>query len=228
MVRPMHHRLHHRARFLLPALLVLTLALAACGGGGDDDDGVATLDDSGTAAGDTGGDGDASDGGGGGGRGELSAEFEDALLEYAECMRDQGIDFPDPNTNGDGMVVIGPGGGEDGPPSAAEMEEFEAADEECRHIMEEVEGELPRPDPEQEAEMRDQALAFSECMRDHGIDFPDPQFQDGGGVGIELEGIDPEDPAFQEAQEECAGEVGGLFSAGGGIGSRVDDEGDGE
>jgi hypothetical protein len=219
---------------MVAALLIGVLALAACGGGdGSDEEGVATLDDSGTDSDDSAtsddqtSDDDDRGSGGAGGRPEMSEEFEDALLEYAECMRDEGIDFPDPSTNGDGMIVIGPGG-DDAPPSASEMEEFEAADEACRHIMEAVQDELPRLDPEQEAEMRDQALAFAECMREHGIDFPDPQFEDGGGVGIALEGIDPEDPDFQEAQEECSGEAGGIFSAGGRIDRRGGDEGEGE
>jgi hypothetical protein len=202
---------------MVSALLVGLFAIAACGGGGSGDEGgVATLDDSGSDGGDgTTPEDDGAGGGGAGGRPELSEEFEDAMLEYAECMRDEGIDFPDPSTNGDGMIVIGPRGATNGPPTEAEMEEFEAADEACRHILEAVQAELPRPDPEQEAEMRDQALAFAECMRDNGIDFPDPRFEEGGGVGIALEDIDPSDPDFQEAQEECAGDGGGIFGAGG-------------
>jgi hypothetical protein len=40
-------------------------------------------------------------------------------------------------------------------------------------------------------------------MRDHGIDFPDPQFE-GGGVRIQMdEGMDPESQAFKDAQEAC-------------------------
>ena len=197
-------------------------ALAACGGGGGDDDSVASLDGSGTED-DTGND---SAGGGQGGRGQLSPAFEDAMLEYAQCMRDQGIDFPDPSMSADGGVVIGPRqGAGNGPPSEADMQEFESADEECRHILEAVEDEMPRPDPQQEAEMRDEALAFAECMRDHGIDFPDPQFEDGGGMTMALEGVDPEDPAFQRAQEACGSE-GGIFSVGGGpAGGSTEDDG---
>ena len=33
-------------------------------------------------------------------------------------------------------------------------------------------------DPEREAEMREELLAFSECMREHGIDMPDPVFSE--------------------------------------------------
>ena len=47
------------------------------------------------------------------------------------------------------------------------------------------------------------AIAFSKCMRDHGVtDFPDPG---GGGGGINLAGtgINPDAPAFRSAQAAC-------------------------
>jgi hypothetical protein len=49
-----------------------------------------------------------------------------------------------------------------------------------------------------------QFLAFSECMRSHGIpNFPDPS---GGGGGIRISlgsGINPGSPAFRAAQSQC-------------------------
>jgi hypothetical protein len=202
------------ARRIIPAGL-LVVSLAACGGGGGDGDSVASLD--GTGSDDTASADDGGGGGGQGGRSDISPEFQDAMVEFAECMRDHGLDFPDPGTSGDGLVVIGPGG--DGePPSQTEVDEFEAADEACRHILEAVADEMPRPDPEQEAEMRDQALAFAECMRDHGVDFPDPQFDEGGRTAIGVGEIDPSEPEFQDAQEACAKDGGGIFSVGGGPG----------
>jgi hypothetical protein len=47
------------------------------------------------------------------------------------------------------------------------------------------------------------AIAFSKCMREHGVtDFPDPG---GGGGGINLAGtgINPNSPAFRSAQAAC-------------------------
>jgi hypothetical protein len=54
-------------------------------------------------------------------------------------------------------------------------------------------------------------LEFAQCMREHGIDMPDPQ--QGGGIRIQRnsdgnvtngEGvIDPESPEFQAAEEAC-------------------------
>ena len=52
-------------------------------------------------------------------------------------------------------------------------------------------------------------LAFTECMRDHGVDMPDPQMAKPatggakpGNAVIAVEG-DPDDPTFQEANEAC-------------------------
>lgn len=202
-------------RITRPALLAATLALVgtACGGGGGDDgDGVASLGADATTTTEGG------SGPGGGGRSGDDSEFQDAMLEFAECMRDQGIDFPDPQVSGDGggVVIMGPADGRDGPPSEAEMREMDAAQEECQPILEEAEGSMERPSPEEEAEMQERALAFAECMREHGIDFPDPEFGEGGRMTQRLGdgsgGIDPNDDDFQAAQEEC-GESSG-FGAG--------------
>ena len=54
-----------------------------------------------------------------------------------------------------------------------------------------------------------QVLAYSECMRAHGItDFPDPQSQAGGGFGLQIRvnpgsDLDPNSPKFQAAQTAC-------------------------
>ncbi|WP_205326132.1 hypothetical protein [Glycomyces sp. YM15] len=50
----------------------------------------------------------------------------------------------------------------------------------------------------------EEALAYSECMRDNGVaDFPDPE-QNGGGISLSLpEGIDPQDEEFKAAEEAC-------------------------
>ena len=221
-------------RILLPALLAASLAVGACSGGDGDenaDDDVATL-----GADDSGGDDSDDAGGGNGGRG-IDPEFQDAMLEYAECMREQGIDFPDPQMTEDGGVIVGgaasrsiedESGG--GGPSLSDMEEMEDADAECRHIMEEVEGSMPELDPEQQAEMQDQALEFAQCMREHGIDMPDPEFDgDGGNFSISLGGpddagrIDPSDDDFQEASEECGGE-GGFGGPMIGVGAGPDED----
>jgi hypothetical protein len=53
---------------------------------------------------------------------------------------------------------------------------------------------------------RDQELAFSKCMRDHGIaDFPDPDSNGGFALNANGPGSDlaPDNPAFQAADQAC-------------------------
>jgi hypothetical protein len=58
--------------------------------------------------------------------GHDTTEFEDAVLEYAQCMRSHGIDMPDPDFSPDGGIIdLGSGDGE----------AFEAADAECRPLL---------------------------------------------------------------------------------------------
>jgi hypothetical protein len=193
------------------ALVVVVVVTAAGCGDGEDPDQVASLStEDGASDTENGGDGDD----GGGGDGEVSEEeAEEAMLEFTECMREHGVDMPDPDTSGPGggAVFIGPGGDGDEP----DMEEFEAADEACRHLIEGVMGPGRELSPEEEAEMQDQALAMAQCMRDHGIDMPDPQFDEGGMISQEMRDIDPMSEEFQEAQEACAEEAGiegGIFA----------------
>jgi len=55
------------------------------------------------------------------------AEMEDAFLAYAQCMRANGVDMPDPDLSSGGAIDLGGGMGDD----------FEAADKVCRpHLAE--------------------------------------------------------------------------------------------
>ena len=54
--------------------------------------------------------------------------------------------------------------------------------------------------------MQETMLEFASCMREHGVDMPDPDFS-GGGARMQFRagagGVDPESPTFQKAQEAC-------------------------
>ena len=62
------------------------------------------------------------------------------------------------------------------------------------------------PSTENAAKGYSQALAFSKCMRAHGVsNFPDPTTS-GGGVQLSIgpsSGVNPQAPAFQAAQQSC-------------------------
>lgn len=161
---------------LLTALAVVGLLAAGCGGS-DDDGGSNT-----------------SAGGGSG-----SASVSDRGVQYAECMRENGVsDFPDPTEDGRIMMRVGPGGIEVDPAT------LEAAQQACQELAPEGRG---GSNPQMEASV----FRFAACMRANGVpDFPDPDVQ-GGAVRMQLpRGIDPQSPQFQEAQQACQGEMQGM------------------
>ena len=140
--------------------------------------------------------------GGGSAGGDKSADGRrDGALKFARCMRENGVDMPDPKTDENGMVVIEGGRKPDDAPF--EDPDFKKADEACRkHLQNAL---PPKLSEEEQKEFKDKALAHARCMREQGIDFPDPRIGEGGEVSVEIggDGIDPESPKFQEAQKAC-------------------------
>jgi hypothetical protein len=186
------------------------VVLSACGGGASGANGdVATLErnTSTTAAPDTDGSGDSPNDD----STVTEAERQEAMLAFTQCMREHGVDMPDPQFDENGRGVGGAirVGGDDG----LDQEDFEAAQEACEDLLGDVRGSFGMDDPEQRAKMQEQMLAFSQCMREHGIDMPDPQFSEDGGATIQGGpggSIDPDDPDFQAAEEACRGDMPGF------------------
>jgi hypothetical protein len=188
------------------SLAALGLLVAGCGGGGGSPQ-VASLggDTTTTSQNDTGGEpsGSSSSSSGtsrsiGGGSFSLGGSGSQ-LMRFAACMRSHGIpNFPDPNAQGVISGNLDPG-----------SPQFQQAQRACSK-------DLPHggtPTPAQEAQMRSQALAYSACMRSHGLpNFPDPDFLSGGRVALKITagtGIDPRSPQFQAAQKACQSKLPG-------------------
>jgi hypothetical protein len=137
--------------------------------------------------------------------GDRRTEAREAMLAFAKCMREQGIDMPDPQFDG-GRVT------QRGPEERVSPEKMEKAEGACRKYMEDVEP--PETSPEQQQEMKERALAHAQCMREHGLEnFPDPTFDEDGGAQIRIgpgSGLDPEDPDFQAAEKACRDELPDL------------------
>jgi hypothetical protein len=193
-------------------LALLALITAACGGGSGTT-GVASLQGGSTLA--------ASDSASTTAAGEVDSE--QAMLDFTACMREQGIDMADPQTSTDGGAGfrLQPGTGAGDTMTTADREKMQAAREACSQYLEGIAQQFERPDM---SEMQDQMLAYAQCMRDNGVDMPDPDFsQEGGGgmfgFGSGDQGIDPNDPAFQTAQEACQEIFGG--GPGGGPGGGI-------
>jgi hypothetical protein len=129
------------------------------------------------------------------------ADFQQSLLEFAACMRDHGIDMPDPEFGADGMP--------DFRKLVASMDignpDFTAARQACSSYMA---GLATSTDPKVQAEWQQALVEFAGCMRDHGIDMPDPQ--PGIGPFRNLAGVDTSSPEFEAAYEACADKLSGI------------------
>ncbi|MEV1121485.1 hypothetical protein AB0I91_41055 [Actinosynnema sp. NPDC049800] len=146
---------------IVPAALALALALTGCGSGGAEVAGSSSS--------------------------SVAMSQEDRSREFAKCMRDNGVDVPDPEPGGK------PGGF--GKVDRTDPD-FERAREACRELLPGG-GDLSKVDPDK----LDQLRVFSQCMRDNGIDLPDPD-PNGGKLGG-LAQIDRESPAFRAALDAC-------------------------
>jgi hypothetical protein len=193
-----------------PVLILLVAGLgagAACSGSGSGPTGVASVK---TAADKKSADGDDK------ADQQSKKAPEDAFLDYARCMREHGVDMPDPDTSGgNGVVTFSAGAVGEGGKLDPESNKFEEAHEACKDLMGDAGPQ--NMSPEQQQEMQDQALAFSRCMREHGVNMPDPTFGAKGEMMMKIgpdDGLDPEDPKFQDAQQAC----GSAFGPGGGKG----------
>ena len=141
------------------------------------------------------------------------AKMQDAALKFARCMREHGIDMEDPQPGQRGIRITQPKG--------VSPQKMNEADKACRKYLEDVKP--PEMSEEQQKEFQEAALAHAKCMRDHGIDMPDPTFGSNGEARVQIgpgSGIDPESPKFQEAQKACESK---LPQFGGGDGPSTDE-----
>ena len=122
--------------------------------------------------------------------------FEEGVLEFAQCMREEGVNFPDPTFDIDGNPQFDN-------LEIENEEEFESAFENCEDILRNALPEQFDLDPEVEAALVDASLEFSQCMRDQGIDFPDPKPGEFGFFAFRDANIDFSSEAVQDAFEIC-------------------------
>jgi hypothetical protein len=121
------------------------------------------------------------------------AKNRKAMLDFARCMREHGVDMPDPQFSG-GRVTQRMKGGN--------PEQMRAAEKACEKYRAQVKA--PEMSASEKAEFKKAALANARCMREHGIDFPDPQFDADGGAQVRIDKrLNPEGAKFQAAQKAC-------------------------
>lgn len=154
--------------------VVALLALSACGSSGDE--------------------GDDSTGGGSDPASVSETDSSDAdseALAFAQCMRENGVDMPDPGP-GQGGFYTAFHGIEDDYDQAA-IDQAIAA---CQDLFPTFAGEAEHGTDDETV------LALAECLRDQGLDVSDDLFASG-----ELRAIDEDElrPAMEACRDEVAG-----------------------
>lgn len=131
------------------------------------------------------------------GRNGPDAKTRKAMLAFAKCMREHGIDAPDPKFSSDGVRQEIRGGKDTTP------EQQRAAQEACKKYQAKIKP--PELSAEERAEFRKAALANAKCLREHGLDVPDPEFGEDGSVRMRVggKGKAPDEDKLREAQKAC-------------------------
>ncbi|GGT65674.1 hypothetical protein GCM10010177_23370 [Actinomadura citrea] len=122
-----------------------------------------------------------------------SVSPEDAQLKFAQCMRENGVDVPDPGSGDEHALRLGKGG---------DRSKLEAALKKCQSWLQ-AGGKMPDlKDPK----VRDQYVKFAQCMREHGVDIPDP----GPDGQIKLPTGQVDRGQAEKAREACKASLPGV------------------
>jgi hypothetical protein len=171
---------------LLIAAVAAALTLGACGGS---DDGSG----SGTA------------------KSQEDKAFEGAL-KFAKCMRDHGIDMPDPKKDANGRIKVMAKARANS--AGADNAKMRAAQNACQKYLKA--GGVKAPSAAEQAEAKDAMLAYTRCMRQQGVKIRDPEFSNGGilnragGPGQ----TNPDSPKFKAADKVCRPKLADLGGGG--------------
>ncbi|MFI0109033.1 hypothetical protein ACH4NW_11900 [Streptomyces globisporus] len=126
---------------------------------------------------------------GGGSASDSKKTKEDQALEHRKCLREQGLDIPEPKPGENGMGVTIDGG-------SMGKEKMEKAFKACE---DKAVGGGPKEMTQAE---KDKAVAYARCMRQNGFDMPDPKF-DGGAMQAAPALKSKDMKKFEKANKAC-------------------------
>jgi hypothetical protein len=145
--------------------LTTILTLSACGSGSDNNAGTQVTP------------------GGGGSTG--SAANSDQLVAYAQCLRGQGVDVPDPKPGQNLGTWL--------QQSGLDLNKLRGANAACQDKL--LAGVRSRANS---SDTQDNLLKFAQCMRKNGVDMPDPK-----NGQVDFGNLDRNSPKFKAASDEC-------------------------
>ncbi|MEV6520736.1 hypothetical protein AB0M43_02185 [Longispora sp. NPDC051575] len=111
------------------------------------------------------------------------------MMAFARCMREHGVPMVDPQPGRVGEVGAG-----------TDRATTEKAQKACEAFLPPVDARGTKPDPKLQGQM----LAYAKCMRDNGVDYPDPVFDPNGGMSMaQAPGVSADDPKVRAAMKQC-------------------------
>jgi hypothetical protein len=165
--------------FKLILVVVISLLIPACGSDSNDVPSLAATPTPGAA--------------------DEIVDVEAKMMEFTECLRNEGLEVIDPVVDSDGFIEK---------PEFAEgfeptKEEANAAFEACAEIIENITFEQKEVD---RSEQLDQYLALAACLRDEGFDIDEPTAETLEiWMGDFKNMFDWKDPDAQAAFDTCMG-----------------------
>jgi hypothetical protein len=135
--------------------------------------------------------------------------IEQARVKAASCMRSQGINIPDIGVGGGQILqvlrII----------ATYPQTKVQAAMQACAPEIRQAFPNATSLSPAQRSQRRQEAIVFAQCMRAHGINFPEPTAE-ASNLAAYLDAVsalDLNSPAFKSAAVTCRGQA--LRAAGG-------------
>lgn len=117
-----------------------------------------------------------------GASGKSSANTTDQMLAYVRCLRDNGVQVPDPDPNAPYNLNL---------PKNMPQSQMSQAMQACRRLA------PAKLNNGQNPQAMDRQLALARCLRSKGLTVPDPQ----PGQGLQIQGHDR--TRTQQALSEC-------------------------
>ncbi|MBO1413274.1 hypothetical protein [Streptomyces sp. FH025] len=119
------------------------------------------------------------------------AKEEDGY-KYRQCLRDNGVDVEEPKEGQAAGVKVD------------DEKKFKKAQEACKDLP----GAGREMSQDEQEKALDQAVKMAQCMREHGVDVPDPQLRDGRLTSTVGGGADVSRETMEKAQKACSDQHG--------------------
>jgi pyruvate/2-oxoglutarate dehydrogenase complex dihydrolipoamide acyltransferase (E2) component len=120
-----------------------------------------------------------------------SSDARDAAqVKFRSCMRDNGVNLPDSPGQGGGAVR-----------RDVDQATLQKAQKACGKYQRQAFGNISA---DQRQKFRDAFAKFASCMRQHGVDVPDPPADTGGRPAGVRSRLDESDPKVKAATTACS------------------------